>query len=109
MATNGMLIEFGVNRVMQPEDMKSFESLIGTLNGWKGDGTIEEFRYYAIVTGNREDRVSMIMLEVSHEQLEKLVQAKPWAEFLDALTAMATNVTVNRAVTLQRLMELMSD
>ena len=49
--------------------MESFKGVLGTLSAWKESGTIEEFRYYAVVTGTRSERIAMIMLEMNAEQL----------------------------------------
>jgi hypothetical protein len=106
MATNGLLIEFGATAPMNQEARKHIETVIGALNGLKKDGSIEEYRMYPIVTGNRSERVAMIMLEVSHEQLEKLVQKKAYADLINVIMAAGTNVTINRAITLERMMEL---
>jgi hypothetical protein len=106
MATNGLLIEFGATTAMNQETRQSMQGMIEKLAQLKRDGSVEEFRVYPIVTGNRTQRVAMIMLEMSHEQLESLVQKRPYVDLINAIMAMGTNVTVNRALTLERMLEL---
>jgi hypothetical protein len=106
MATNGLLIEFGANGGMTPETRDTIEKMIGALNGLKGEGSIEEYRMYPIVTGNRTQRVAMILLEMSHEQLESLVVKKAYVDLLNLIQTIAVNLTVNRAITLERMLEL---
>jgi hypothetical protein len=106
MATNGLLIEFGATAPMNQETRQSIQSVVEALTKLKKDGSIEEFRMYPIVTGNRTERVAMLMLEVSHQQLEALVQKKAYADLLNTVMAVGTNVTVNRAITLERMLEL---
>jgi hypothetical protein len=106
MATNGLLIEFGATAPMNQETRKSMEGMIEMLGKLKKDGSVEEYRMYPIVTGNRSERVAMLMLEMSHQQLESLVQKKAYADLLNSIMAMGTNVTVNRAITLERMLEL---
>jgi hypothetical protein len=106
MATNGMLIEFGAEGKMNEESYKGLQAVISTLGGFKRDGLVDEFRFYAIVTGNRSQRVASIMLETSHEQLEALVVNPVWGKLMEDITTIGTNVTTNRAITLERLQEL---
>jgi hypothetical protein len=106
MATNALLIEFGAEGAMGEETQQTIEKILGQLNGLKGSKQIEEYRFYPIVTGNRSQRVAMILLEVSHEQLEKLVAQKDWVALLETISSACTNVTVNRAITLERMLEL---
>jgi hypothetical protein len=106
MATNALLIEFGAEGAFSEEAMTTIESVIGMLSGWKKAGTIEEFRFYPIVTGNRSQRVAMILLELSHEQLEQLVVSKEYPQLMDTIAATCTNLTTSRAITLERMLEL---
>ncbi len=106
MATNGLLIEFGATAPMNQQTRQSIQGVVEMLNKLKKEGSIEEFRMYPIVTGNRSERVAMIMLETSHQQLEALVQKKDYADLINTITAVGTNVTVNRAITLERMLEL---
>jgi hypothetical protein len=106
MATNGLLIEFGATTPMNQQTRQSIQGLVDMLNKLKKDGTVEEFRMYPIVTGNRSERVAMIILEMSHQQLEGLVQKKAYADLINAVMALGTNVTVNRAITFERMLEL---
>jgi hypothetical protein len=106
MATNGLLIEFGATAPMTQETRQSMQGMIEKLAQLKREGSVEEFRVYPIVTGNRTQRVCMIMLEMNHEQLESLVQKRPYVDLINAIMAMGTNVTVNRALTLERMLEL---
>jgi hypothetical protein len=106
MATNGLLIEFGSTSPMSPETRQSIQGIVEMLNTLKKDGSVAEFRLYPIVTGNRSERVALLMLEMSHEQLEALVQKKAYADLINAIMAMGTNVTVNRAITFERMLEL---
>lgn len=106
MATNALIIEFGAQGPMTEATMNTIETVIGTLNSWKSDGTIEEFRFYPVVTGNRSQRVAMIVLELSHEQLEALVVGKEYTQLMDCIAAVAVNLTTSRGITLERMMEL---
>jgi hypothetical protein len=107
MASNAMIIEFGVDRPMAETDMETFGQMLGTLNSWKAEDHIEDFDYYAVVTGNRTQRIGMMILNMSHDQLEAMVVADHWAKFMDLVMGTCTNVTVNRSITLERVMELM--
>jgi hypothetical protein len=106
MATNALMIEFGSNGPMNAEVMQSIQRTLDILNGMKKDKTVEEYRLYPVVTGNRTERVALLLLEVSHQQLEALVVNKAYAELLTEITKTSTNVTVNRAITLERMLEL---
>lgn len=106
MATNALMIEFGSNGPMSAEVMQSIQRTIEMLNAMKKEGTVEEFRLYPVVTGNRTERVAILMLEVSHAQLEALVVKKSYAELLTEISKTSINVTVNRAITLERMLEL---
>ena len=109
MATNGLLIEFGATGRMDQDSLKALQQILSTLGGWKSEGVIEEFRFYPIVTGNRSQRVAMLMLEMSHEQLEALVVNPAYGRLMESLGPVATNITVNRAITVERMMELAKD
>lgn len=106
MATNGLLIEFGITGGMNAESKAAMDKVIGMLGKLKSSASIEEFRFYPIVTGNRTQRAVMIMLEVSHQQLESLVVNRAYGELISTISDAGTNVTVNRAVTLERMLEL---
>ena len=106
MATNAMLIEFGVEGAFDDRMQQTIEKIIGQLNGLKESKAVEEYRMYPIVTGNRSERVAIILLEVSHEQMENLVVNKAWMELGNTIASVCTNVTNNRAITLQRMLEL---
>lgn len=106
MATNGLLIEFGSNKIMDDEELKHIQGIIAQLSKLKSDKSIEEFRLYPIVTGNRSQRVAMMMLEMSHQQLEAFVVSKPYGELMRTLMKSSTNVTINRAITSERMLEL---
>jgi hypothetical protein len=106
MATNALMIEFGSNGPMSPEVMQSIQRTIDILSGMKKDGSVEEFRLYPVVTGNRTERVALLLLEVSHQQLEALVVKKSYADLITEISKTSTNVTTNRAITLERMMEL---
>jgi hypothetical protein len=100
------MIEFGATTAMNQQTRQSMEGLLEMLNKLKKDGSVEEFRVYPIVTGNRSERVVLMMLEMSHQQLESLVQKKAYADLINSVMAFGTNVTVNRAITLERMLEL---
>ena len=106
MATNAVLIEFGAEGALDDRMKQSIEKIVGQLNGLKESKLVEEYRMYPIVTGNRSERVAMILLEVSHEQLENLVVNKAWMALGETISSACTNVTINRAITLQRMLEL---
>ena len=106
MATNGLLIEFGAKGRMNEESLKALNETLSLLGSWKSDALIEEFRLYPIVTGNRSQRVAMLMLEMSHEQLEALVVNPVYGKLHDILEPIATNITINRAITVERMKEL---
>lgn len=109
MATNGLLIEFGAAGKMDEKSLETVSQTLSVLGSWKSDGLIEQFHLYSIVTGNRTQRVAMLMLEVSHEQLEALVVNPAYGKLFGVLENVATNITVNRAITAERLMQLAPD
>ena len=109
MATNGLLIEFGAAKRMNEESLQTLHDVLSLLGSWKSEGLVEEYRVYSIVTGNRTQRVSMLMLEMSHQQLEALVVNPAYAKLFQILEEVGTNITVNRAITADRLMELAKD
>ena len=109
MATNGLLIEFGAAGKMDEKSFESIKETLSILGSWKSDNLIEDFQVYSIVTGNRTQRVAMLMLEVSHEQLEALVVNPAYGKLFGVLENVATNISVNRAITAERLMQLVPE
>jgi hypothetical protein len=109
MATNGIVIEFGIDHKPGDAENASLGRLIGTAGGLKAEGAIEEFRFYGIVTGNRTQRMAMMILEVSNEQLEALVLNDVYINMVEDLMDIGSNVTTNRAITLERLQQMMAD
>lgn len=109
MATNAMIVEFGFDRRAGDEDMKKFQGIVGTVQTWKAENVIEGFHYYAVVTGNRTARAGQFVLEMSSEQLEAIVMSKGWTDWMGDLMDTTVNVTFNRAITLERMMQLMAE
>lgn len=106
MATNALVIEFGAAGKMDEEAFKKMQETLSILDSWKSDGLIEDHRVYSVVTGNRTERVAMLIVETSHEQLEALVVNPAYIKLFDTLESVATNITTNRAITAERLIQL---
>ena len=99
MANNGILIEAGVPTGPELREFSEiFRTLAVSVEGMKAESMIEEYRMYVPVTGNRTERGLVLMLECSSDQLEALVNSKPYVEIMVLLMSKTPNFTTTRVI-----------
>ena len=108
MIDNAIFIEAGQFRDEADHDRvaERAQQLVGGMMRLKDAGKIADFEAWTMVTGNKQERASFVLLKGSADQINQLVSDTEFQDLQSAAWRLQSNYTVSRVITAGRMLEL---